>query len=416
MLITRRSLHTIIGALSLLLTLSAHALDPELAQVEQQIRQIEKRVSDDPSDYRARTTLIQLAMHRARLSGEIDAVITQAPTLDLILKENPHYHLAKLTRASIAIMRHEFDRALSIADEALKVDPHDPTFLSIKVDAERELGRYSECAATLKQLSELVENDPGLLLRRAQLLRVSGNNSDANAAYQSAIVASNATKDRSPLQHAHYHLLYGAYLFSTGDLLGAAREYLVAQKAAPTWWMTLDKLAELRGAQRRFAEAQTLFEQAYQATKRPEIAHSLGDLLLFQGKITEGNRWLALADKGYSEAAERGETHYLHHQAHLYADSLKLAERSLTVALRDRELRQTADTLDQLAWAHYRTGALDQAYVEIQGALSARSNDPHILEHAAMIYGALGKLHESKELLLKAASINPAYMQFHSHR
>jgi hypothetical protein len=48
--------------------------------------------------------------------------------------------------------------------------------------------------------------------------------------------------------------------------------------------------------------------------------------------------------------------------------------------------------------------------------LSAGLKDAHLLFHAAMVHLAAGRAKESKQLLKKAAEINPRYESFHVHR
>ena len=71
---------------------------------------------------------------------------------------------------------------------------------------------------------------------------------------------------------------------------------------------------------------------------------------------------------------------------------------------------------DQLAWALFRAGRIDDARRESAAAQLMGAPDAHALYHAAMIALGAGRSDEGQALLQRVATTNPAYMTtFHAH-
>ncbi len=63
--------------------------------------------------------------------------------------------------------------------------------------------------------------------------------------------------------------------------------------------------------------------------------------------------------------------------------------------------------IDSLAWVNYRMGNFDEAWKQINRAISIRSKQPELWEHYADIAIALGKKKEAAKGYKKALSLNP---------
>jgi tetratricopeptide (TPR) repeat protein len=285
----------------------------------------------------------------------------------------------------------------------------------LRFDALFESGDIEGASALMSRLAQVQADNASTLFRRAKLAQSKGDFSGAEQLLRSAVaIAEDAPPPSS--EALTYRLALGKFLFSVGRFQDAEAEYSKASKSAPDWWMVKDHIAELRGAQRRYDEAVRLFQDVYQATQRPEVAQSVGDILTLQGNTKAAAEWFDRAQKGYENSLASGHKYYLHHLSSFFCDSKLDLEKALRYAKEDLELRHSADAFDLLAWAHYKNGQIKEALEQSEKALVDGSHNAHIVYHAAMIRGANGDFAGSKELLARAATLNPSFTEFHVHR
>jgi tetratricopeptide (TPR) repeat protein len=107
---------------------------------------------------------------------------------------------------------------------------------------------------------------------------------------------------------------------------------------------------------------------------------------------------------------------YFHHLTDFYAEVREDGAEAVKWARQDIELRENFSTQAALAWALYRAGAIGEAVLWMDRALSSGAADAELFQHAAKIYEAADRMSESSRLLARAAAINPHYGGFHVHR
>ena len=250
------------------------------------------------------------------------------------------------------------------------------------------------------------------LARMAWLVATTGDADDADRLYAQAEDELTAKQMRS---FAWIEVQRGLLAFRRGRHDIAEQHYRRADDAYSGYWLVHECFAELAAARRDFGDAASIYASDFAASGRPEAAHALGDLYLYQGDGAQAKVWHARALTSYLSSAQRGEVHYFHMLASFYADGETDAAQAVTWARRDIDQRQDASARDALAWALFRAGEFDAAAVEIERALPLAAADTHILTHAAMIDFARGDALGGKALLAQAASINPLYQTFHVH-
>jgi len=378
-------------------------------------KNLAKRVAADPADYVSETALIKFELLKVRESGNLKQVPHFRERLDAILKDVPHYSPASSTLSSVLLTLHEFSTAKEIAIRELERAPQDPSLRTILFDAEFEIGDLTSAGNELLKLKKLSSNEPSTLVREARILTSKGDLLGAQKLLTRAATAASQDSRLSKIDTSWYYLTLGQYYFTRGQFPEAEKQYLKAEAAFPGWWAVDAHFGELLAAKRSFDEAVERFKKAASESERPESWQAIGEVLTLAGKANEASSWFKKAELGYQGAEAGGLLLFLHHQAHFYSDPQPNASKALALSERDAALRTTQSTLDQLAWANYRAGNFEMALEISKRALALQAPTAHVLYHASMIFGAAGKLKESKDFLALAGKYNPKFLEFHSH-
>jgi tetratricopeptide (TPR) repeat protein len=402
--------------LCLSLTLAAAADDPIARSLEHAVATLETRVKNDPDDFIAANQLLDRCLRRYAWRGRLADLRRAEEIATLSLKAMPAAQnpTALAGRIQVRLAQHRLAEARDLAQELAPLMPGRTEPAQLLGDALLELGDLPGAERAWAPHLEEFTGSPGGELRLARLAWLKGAVATAHTHTANALEAARARTLPEPLVRT---LLAAAELaFRTGDWPGAEAHLLAAQKLAPTHWAVLDRLAELRGAQGRDAEAIALFTQAAELSERPEVWQALGDFHLFQKRPAEAKAAHDRALTGYLASLDRGEVLYIHHLAGFYADAQEDATAAVKWARRDLELRPSPGAWDALAWALYRAGDLPAARAAADKALAGGLADPHVLYHAAMIAMSAGEIAEGQRLLRRCAEVNPHFQAFHVHR
>ncbi len=240
-----------------------------------------------------------------------------------------------------------------------------------------------------------------------------GDEGDAERLYIEAEDGITAKEMRS---YAWVELQRGLLDLSHGRCEEAWAHYSRANKAYSGYWLIDEHLAELLGAQGKFDQAISVYEDVIRRVPKPELQQAVGELYALTGRLDEAQLWYEKALDAYLESTQRGEVHYYHHLADFYADVREDGQEAVKWANRDLELRQNFATQAALAWAFHRNGQFAAALESMNKALSSGVRDARMFHQAAMIHLGAGQSGEGKRFLEEAAEINPHYENFHVHR
>jgi predicted negative regulator of RcsB-dependent stress response len=274
-------------------------------------------------------------------------------------------------------------------------------------------GRLDEAAA---RYAKARAAHPGweVLARLANLGTLRGDRDGADRLYAEAEADVDAKSMRT---FAWLEVQRGRAAFARGRFDEARLRYDRAARAYSGDWQVEARRAELAAARGEGALALAAYTRVAEQSGSPEIAQATGELHAYLGRPAEAALWYQRALVGYTRSVERGEVHYLHALAGFHADVSGDAAAALRWAEKDHALRPgVAAVRDQLAWALFRAGRLDDARRESASALAMGAPDTHALYHAAMLALAAGRSDEGAALLQRVASLNPVYMTtFHAH-
>jgi len=399
-------------AIVLLISANAARAADVLQALNARIQFLESRLGRDPSDYRTPTSLGLALLEKARLTGKGELYAAAQTHFENALKVQADSSDAILGLASAYAAQHRFKDAQAQAERVLAVEPTNALALGLKGDALFSRGDVANAEAQYRLLSEK-ESGVFLQSRLANLYFINGDLAGAQKALEAAIEAVPANL---PAELAWNRLKLGVHFLNSGNLEKAAEQYDAALKLAPDSPVVLEFLAELRGAEGKFAEAHTLFDRVLKTNDSPHVLQSVGDLYALEKNTAAAADWHRKAREACEKSVASGNYHYLRQLAMIYADVENNGAEALKWAGRDYELRQDVFALDTLAWAHYRAGQFADALETIQKALARKTQDAHLLYHAGMIYSRNGNFAKGKEYLDAAKALNPYFQRFHAHR
>jgi tetratricopeptide (TPR) repeat protein len=369
----------------------------------------QQRVARNPRDYLSETVLGRLYLRQAREEGDDEAYARAEDVLRKALEVNPEYASARTYLAAALQAQHKFSAALEEAQRALRDKPGNLPALAALGDAQLELGRYAEAAATYGQLAQQSPSPP-VWVRVAHLAELNGRPEAARELLRRALNEQREISD-SAAETAWYEFRLGELEFKTGRLSQADEHHSAALSARPNDLPALIGLSRVRAAQDRLDEAIVLLERVVAVTPHFDLLAELADLHALAGHESEAREQMAQARLRAAEiehvSLER------RHLALFYADHNIEAGRAVELARADLRERQDIYAWDTLAWALFRSGDFDEAAECARQALRLGTQDPLLYFHAGMIDAQRGKRDRAQENLRRARELNPGFSIVH---
>jgi tetratricopeptide (TPR) repeat protein len=376
---------------------------------DQLIQLYQSRAVKGPGQFLAYANLGAAYIQKARETGDIRYYDLAETALkrSLGLNSDP----AASTRATaelarVALGRHQFREARTLAEQALGASP-DPDLYAIVGDAYLEIGEYDKASAAYTRMLAMGGTPLPSQWWYLQFLR--GNPSGAMQELQRII---KALRDAdAPLENvARSHCQLGEMYFQVGALGQSEAAYQEALNSLPGYHQALAGLARARAAQQRYTQAVTLYEQALAVIPLPEYAVALGDVYTKMGRRQEAKRQYDLVQYiGTLNTVPHTKAIYNREVALFYADhDLKLKE-TLELAERELDVRWDVYSYDAFAWALYKNGKPEEARAATAEALKLGTKDARLLFHAGMIHKALGETMQARTALRQALETNPHF-------
>ncbi len=364
---------------------------PEIAR-----KRFEDVLANDPKNAGA---LLALADLRAREGGdkkEVAALITKA------IEANPNESTPRVLLVDYHLRQRDAKLALAAAQNALAAMPDRPELLDVAGRAQLAAGESQQAITTFSKLVSLQPQSPQALLRLADAQMVAKNPSAAEQALKKAL-------ELRPDVLETYQRLLAVYGQQNryDDMLALAR---TAQKRYPKNGMGYAMEGEVLAAQKKFAEAASVFQAGYKVAPVAEMLIRTHGALLGAGKGAEADRLAAmwLKDKPQDLAVPM----YLADVA-LRRNELATAERYyLMVVKTGTEGRQQATAYNNLAWVTSqlkKDGAL--AYAEKANTLAP--DQPAFMDTLAVLLADKQDYRKAIELQAKVLGMqggdNPLY-------
>jgi tetratricopeptide (TPR) repeat protein len=383
-----------------------------------EIRKIEQAIADlgggaaldPPTDAGRVVRYVSCLFQRASIAGDISAFgeVERAIGRAMPLLACPGDLL--LLKATIAFKLHR----LADAEVALTADPLVQSSVEgrlLRADLDFQRGRYRQALAAYREVLE-IERNWGALARLAYFAGKMGDPAGADRLYEAAQDELTAKELRS---FAWLEVQRGFLDFAHGRFFEARSHYQRADRAYPGYWLTDEHIAELLGAEERYAEAIAILVRLASSGSRPDLEQAIGELYKLAGQSEQADSWSQRALAAYRLSAARGQVCFWHHLADFFAEVAQDGSQAVAWARKDVGLRENYSTEAALARALFCDGGFDEARDWINRALRSGVIDAHLFSQAGRIYNAAGNIAVGKIYLDRAACLNPMIDRFHMH-
>ena len=335
---------------------------------------------------------------RAGVSGdpslytESERALKRAAALD---PANPETASAQ---SSLALLRHQFEVALTHARRAQSLAPSLTYNDALAGDALIELGRYREAFAAYDRLARL---RPGLAAysRVAYARELLGRPAAAVDAHRLAIEAAGA---RPALRAAALTQLGELYI-SMGNLDQAARQFQLALRVSPSFGAALEGLAHVQGSRGNYRAAIRLATQAGSSG-----TETLGDLYLLTGRRD-------LANRRYAEVHDFARREAMHgvrtdlEIAEFEADHGVRLAHAVALARRAHGVRPSIEADSVLGWALTRSGRCREALPYATRSLRLGAPNAEALFRRGMVDLCLDRHDSAGRWFARAVSVSPYF-------
>jgi tetratricopeptide (TPR) repeat protein len=364
-----------------------------------------------PYDATAHYRLGDAYIQKARETGDAAYFARAESALRTALALTPRHGGATRHLAYVLYSVHDFAGAAALARTAIELDPTDGHAYGILGDANLEAGNYDEAETAYRRMLER-ETDLHAWGRLAGLISIRGDPVSAIEMLGWAIEEGQASRrPRESIAWAQWQL--GSEHFALGDTEAAEARYLNSLATYPNYHRALAGLAQVRAAQRRYAEAVDLYEKAMSIIPLPDYAAALGDLHVRMGRVEAAARRYELVEY-IGRLNTLNQVLYNRELAYFYADHDRHLDRALELARKELEVRRDVYAYDVLAWALYKNGELREARDTIDKALRLGTRDARLFFHAGMIYLGLGERDAGSTYLRRALATNPHFHLLHA--
>jgi len=421
---TRKTLKLVVCSIGLLGF--AGRVQAQQHETDNQIRFFQWKVAQDPDDQFNYDRLGVAYIQKARETGDVTYYNLAAKALEksLALESKapeaapPAKHLATVYYAE-----HRFAEALSLAQQALALNPRDITPYALIGDAHCEMGDYQQAWADYAHLkgSQSSQSAQQFSLSGVQYLDESRESvqslltGDTRAAIGHMQTAVRISTDSGMAAEsiAWSQFMLGEAYLQLGDLAGARAAYNDALKTYPNYHRALAGLAKVSAAEGQLAEAIELYKQAIGVIPLPAYAAALGDVYAKAGNSAEAKKNYDLVEY-IARLNTFNQSVYNRELAVFYADHDVHLPQALELARKEFEVRHDVYTWDALAWALYKNAQPQEAATAIKEALHLDTRDPLLLFHAGMIYQRLGENATAEGYLRRAIALNPQFHLFYA--
>lgn len=323
-------------------------------------------------------------------------------------------------KATVLLSQHQFKDALNVGNKALAINSYNAGIYGVMVDANVELGNYTEAVAMSDKMIS-IRPDLRSYSRISYLRQIHGENEGAIEAMKMAISAGYPGYERK----AWCRVTLGELYEDDGDLSNAEMQYILALEERENYPYALAGLGRLAMKKTNYAEAEELYNRALTFIEDAGFYSELAKVYQLQGKndemVTAKNHAFATLsgeehsdhshDHGHSHEAssDHGHSHEVGlEMAKLYFEFTTDYDKAMSNAMHEYELRPNNIDVNQiLASIFYRKGDFNSAKMHLDKAMKTNNDSPRMNCLAGLIILETGNVSEGKKLLEKSFNADP---------
>jgi tetratricopeptide (TPR) repeat protein len=364
---------------------------------------LEQRVADAPADLEGLQELGIAYTQRAAETGDPAFYRLAERAFDRADEIEPGTFETLVGRGALALSLHDFAGALEVGTAARELAPDNANVLGILIDAQVELGHYTDAAETLQVL---LDRNPALpaLARTSYLRELSGDLTGATRAMQQAIgsAAGSGAYDRALVT-----ALLGNLQLVRGDVDAAAASFDTAAMTLPTLVEASIGRARVAVARGDLRRGIAILEPVVDRIPRPDAVIVYADLLRLDGRESEAEDADELARTLSALQAAAGQDVDLE-LALFEATRGDDPDRAVALAEQAHEVRpDNVFAAESLAWALHRAGRSAEALELSTESTRLGSAVPHLRAHAALIADAAGEPAAARAQLESLFAMSP---------
>jgi tetratricopeptide (TPR) repeat protein len=370
------------------------------------LHQIRKK--DNPEAY---LRLCEVFINEARVTGEHGHYYPSAlEVLDVLEKKKGMTADIKFQllsyKASVLLSQHEFKKALKTGQEALKLNNYNAQIYGILVDANVELGNYSDAIAMADKMVS-IRPDLRSYSRISYLREIHGDFEGAIEAMNLAVAAGYPGYEQSEWTR----LTLGKLYETTGNLDQAALQYQTILDNRENYPFAIAALANIEVKKGNFQKAEQLLKTACAIIPEVSFHEQLAMLYKKTGENEKVEKLeIEIFDMLWSDV-ESGHNMNLEY-AKIYLNMKNDPKTALKYVLKEYELRpKNIDVNKAISAIYFQMNDIEKAEKHLQIANQTHSKNPELLCLTGLIDIANGHKESGVLTLKKAFEINP----FQSH-
>ncbi len=356
-----------------------HGIPVAWSANERLIPKLQQKLKQDPSNVEANTALGQAYLQKARESGD-PAYYSKAEELfDRTLRAKKDYVEALVGKASLALSRHEFRLGRDIAERAIQESPDIVSIYGVLVDAQVELGQYSDAIHTLDKMIRMKPN----LSSYSRISYLRELNGDIEGAVQAMKMAIDSGAPEA--ENTAWCMVQLGNLYLIGGQRNSAEiQYRMALARFPNYVHAFAGLAKLAVAEGDYTKAIEFYQRAIAGIPLPEFLIALGEVYDHLGKTVEAQQQYATVKAIQQMYRSNGVNMDLEMVLFNVDHGGDVAE-AIKIAQAEWQGRKSVKVADAYAWALFRAGRTAEARDMMKQAMRLGSKDPVILHHATII-------------------------------
>ena len=371
--------------------------------IKKQARLYTSQLQSNPNNTAALTGLAQVYMYEGRVTGDHPYYYPAA--LELInraLVNDPANYETVISKASVLLSLHKFSEALEVAQKAVSIAPGRAVGYGALVDANLELGRYTE-AVRAADMMVAIRPDLKSYSRVSYLREVHGDHEGAIEVMQLAVDAGAPGSE----EKAWAQTTLGDLYLKAGDLEKAEREYRLASIERLNYPFALAGLANVHLAKGEDTLALTLLDQAIGLVPEFSFVELKADMHRAAGNHRAADSIVALVEEMLAEDEASG--HSMDRElALLYArHGVKLNEALARAEKEFARRPENTEAADMMAYVLLQAGKTDEAGMYMEKAQRMGTHNGAMLAHAGLIAIAQDNKSEGRKLLEQALKVNP---------
>jgi tetratricopeptide (TPR) repeat protein len=365
-------------------------------------------IQQNPNDYKSMLALSQAYIQEGRETGDHGYYDKSAlELLDKVLENEPKNFEALCCKATVLLSQHHFAEGLTMAQQALPINPNSAFIYGILCDANLELGNY-EAAVTMADKMVSIRPDIRSYARISYLRELYGDLPGAIKAMKLAVSAGYPGLEQTEWTRCILGHLYE----NTGSLDSADYQYKMALSERPDYAFAISGLGRIAKAQTNYKQAIVYFEKAKGLITEYSFSDELTDLYRLNNEPEKATKnaeeVITMLSPNADVEAENGHGHYADKElAYAYLKRNDF-DKALQHALVEYERRpKNNDVLETLAWVNYKRSNYKEALKLIQQALKTNCKNPILLCRAGFIMIKAGEVEKGKSFIKWAFESNP---------